>query len=222
MIFPIRLLEVYYKNLDRSQGFEGSSIGCGILRLASIATMVTFASFLAIKVFNKDLFDKIASSTKLAEFFFSKKFVLGVAITLGVTLLIAKILSVLMSDIALPDKKNGFAANIAQSVLGIGVAIATITCASLILRNKFSAQNVDLLGKIFLGGFGSAIVIGVLASLITMAVGAFFKKSAEAVNTETNLKNKNTAKKVYKIILIDIIYFSMSCIFSKVFFVILF
>ncbi len=210
--FDIRLQELYHfdgKKVRRDKKPEGSEIFLFICRLFSIATVATFASFLAIKVFNKNLFDKIASSTKFAEFFFSKKFVLGVAITLGATLLLAKIVSAVLSCMMGDEEskksskmqdgsKQRFIANMTQSILGIGVAIAAITCASLILKNKFSAQNVDLLEKIFLGGFGSAIVIGVLASLITVIGKEIEKKKCKAVNSDntdskyskkTNLQN---------------------------------
>ena len=192
-------------NVRRDKKPNGFAIFAFICRLFSIATVATFASFLAIKVFNKDLFDKIASSTKLAEFFFSKKFVLGVAITLGAILLLAKIVSAVMSCMIVESEskksskmqdgsKQRFIANMIQSILGISVAIATITCASLILANKFSAQNVDLLGKIFLGGFGPAIVIVALISFITVIGKEIAKKNCKAVNAESDTGNKNTAK----------------------------
>ena len=145
------------------------------------ALLATFTAFLAIKVLNPVLMEKIAQSSRFAEFLFSKKFVLGLGIALMGVLLLAKLSSGIAAALNQDSEPNPTAKEQLymwpQVAIGISVAITGIVCMSLMLANKISPQASSIMEKVFLGGFGVAIAATFLTGLVMLIGGIIINKT---------------------------------------------
>ena len=169
----------YKKQDDKSRKvIMLSLLSCRVLFGALLAT---FTTFLAIKVLNPVLMEKIAQSSRFAEFLFNKKFVLGLGIALMGVLLLAKLSSGIAAALNQDSEPNPTAKEQLymwpQVAIGISVAITGIVCMSLMLANKISPQASSIMEKVFLGGFGVAIAATFLTGLVMLIGGIIINKT---------------------------------------------